>query len=245
MKIVSEQIEDVEILMGGGTDALTVDTDINLDNSMTAVEMQALIDAVPKNLGGHTLALKFADGTYNLTSALAITGFHGGGSIYAHGNLAELYTLHTNQAVIFDITANAFDVYKNSVPVEINRMRFNIPYGPNIGVNMTYNPALVTIYGCYFQGSGYGSGIYPIGVNCSFGSKGKSNYNYFSNLHVAIHAMDQGKFFSQNSVTTGTTNNVGIQVYNGGVVTKGGTQPTANTSEGNGIGGDSGIGVIR
>jgi len=54
---------------------LNVDTTVNFTSSMTAAQIQALINAQPLNLNGHTLTFQFADGTYTL-SALKISGIY-------------------------------------------------------------------------------------------------------------------------------------------------------------------------
>ena len=46
---------------------LEADTVVNLDNSMSAAAINALIAAQPKNLGGYTLTFQFADGTYTMS----------------------------------------------------------------------------------------------------------------------------------------------------------------------------------
>lgn len=53
-------------------------TTVNITAGSTAAQIQALINALPKNLNGYTLTFQFADGSYSLSSNLTFTGFFGG-----------------------------------------------------------------------------------------------------------------------------------------------------------------------
>jgi len=73
---------------------------INVDNSMTATEIQAEIDSIGKYLPrGSTVTFRFADGTYNLNNQLLFSGFYGDGVINIAGNASDPETLNTTQSV--------------------------------------------------------------------------------------------------------------------------------------------------
>lgn len=81
---------------------------VTLTSSMTATQIQAIIDNLPKNLNGNTLLIQFSDGTYTLSSQLKFQGFFGG-YLYIHGNSANGDTKSTTKNVTlnFNTSGNA------------------------------------------------------------------------------------------------------------------------------------------
>jgi hypothetical protein len=61
-----------------GAVGLAEDKTVNLDNTMSTTEIQAEIDAQPKNLNGHTLTFQLANGTYSLDARLYFGNFYNG-----------------------------------------------------------------------------------------------------------------------------------------------------------------------
>jgi len=83
---------------------------VNFDNSMTAAQIQALIDAVPRYIPpGVIVTFQFADGEYTLNATLSFIGFFGGGSLYIYGNTGEANAtiLHTSQSVFLNFSASS------------------------------------------------------------------------------------------------------------------------------------------
>ena len=77
---------------------LEENTTVNLDNSMSASAINALIAAQPKDLNGYTLTFQFADGTYTLDETLDFSGFRGGGTLRIYGNSSD-NSLSTTKSV--------------------------------------------------------------------------------------------------------------------------------------------------
>ena len=114
MKIIKTQISDARLI---------ADTTVNLNSSMTATQIQALIDAQPKNMNGFDLIFQFADGTYTLDATLLFQHFYGGQTLRVRGNIGES-GLHTNQAVILNTTGTNVITIKRCIGyVEIKNLK--------------------------------------------------------------------------------------------------------------------------
>ena len=85
---------------------LEENTTVNLDNSMSAATINALIAAQPKDLNGYILTFQFADGTYTLNETLDFSGFRGGGTLRIHGNSSD-NSLSTTKSVNLDFSGTA------------------------------------------------------------------------------------------------------------------------------------------
>ena len=85
---------------------LEENTTVNLDNSMSAATINALIAAQPKDLNGYTLTFQFADGTYTLNETLDFSGFRGGGALNIYGNSSN-NSLSTTKSVNLDFSGTA------------------------------------------------------------------------------------------------------------------------------------------
>ena len=82
---------------------LEENTTVNLDNSMSAATINALIAAQPKDLNGYTLTFQFADGTYTLNETLDFSGFRGDGELKVFGNSSD-NTMATSKSVNLDFS---------------------------------------------------------------------------------------------------------------------------------------------
>jgi hypothetical protein len=137
---------------------LSEDLTINLDWSMTLVEMQALIDAQPKNLNKNTLTFQFADGTYTFGTSLRFDNFHNG-NLRVYGNPTEnANSTHENQAVIFD--ASALTSYSNilyfwycNADILVANISFKLPT-VTIDCIVGYCSNILWIKGCRFWSGG-------------------------------------------------------------------------------------------
>lgn len=82
------------------SDRLQANKTLNFTAAMTAAQIQAMIDAVPKNLNGYSLTLQFADGTYSLGAArISVTMFFGG-YVLIYGNATDNTASLTKSVVI-------------------------------------------------------------------------------------------------------------------------------------------------
>jgi hypothetical protein len=71
--------------LSDGSQILTSDRTVAFSSSFTTAQMQALIDAQPRNLGGKTLTFQFVDGNYNLSTGLQFGSFSNG-NLFIYGN---------------------------------------------------------------------------------------------------------------------------------------------------------------
>lgn len=90
---------------------LREDKTVNFDDSMSAADVQALIDEQPKLSNGATLTYQFADGAYSFDTDVTFGEFDGG-KVYVRGNTGES-GLHSNQAVVITLTDGANLVFNN------------------------------------------------------------------------------------------------------------------------------------
>lgn len=81
------------------TDRLQANKTINLTSAMTTTQIQAAIDAVPKNLNGYTLTVQFADGTYSMSGRITFSLFFGG-YILVYGNASDSSSSLTKSVIL-------------------------------------------------------------------------------------------------------------------------------------------------
>ena len=164
-----------------GTVSLAPETTrtINLTNSMSADAIQTAIDAVGKHVPyGVTVTLQFADGTYTLSHQLTVQGFYGGGKILVPGNPAESATLHTNQAVFLNFSAqdcNGIVAYGNSATVEIDFLKIMVKTDvKDTTAVLAWWDSDVRITGAYLLGTSTANGY--LAYQRYDGTMGRSSY---------------------------------------------------------------------
>lgn len=167
----------------------------------TATEIQAKIDAVPKNLNGKTVTFQFADGTYSLDAQLTITNFFGGRLIF-QGNSAENFlSRHTNQAAILVMTDEStsslkriFHIINGSAEIFIRNLRFN---HPNSGVPaITVYNASSRIQGCFFASNSPGTSR---GVSSEHHASVQMNYCVIGAHLYGAYSIVSGVLIVENS----------------------------------------------
>jgi len=208
-------------------DALSADTTVNFTSSMTATEIQALIDAQPKNLGGYALNYQFADGNYTLDSSLTFSYFHSG-ALYVNGKLTDS-TLSTTKAVFLDFTGTTTGISIANVECAYTVQSFKI--------QVVSNPAVVGIFPQKNSGPGTLSNNYILGNGTASGYAiylQQSNIihvynNYISNINIAINTTIV-RVYSANNDDTGTTPLYGLKASQASTIGKTGTQPDGSTS---------------
>ncbi|OGV45206.1 MAG: hypothetical protein A2017_06605 [Lentisphaerae bacterium GWF2_44_16] len=223
----------------GGGAMLTENTTVNLTSDMSAADIQALIDAQPKNLGGYTLIFQFGNGTYNtsMTSALTFSYFYNG-VVNILGNTGET-GLHTNQAVYLDFSAGTSggivctDCF---CYVLIKNLKIKISDTGGIRcINANQCTKVFVFYCCLF-------GANNTATNVGFGADFTAAYaysNYVSTLQVGIGTYMSAIVYSINNDDTGTAPKYGISAQQAGTLGKSGTQPAGTVSnEYEGTGGD-------
>jgi len=161
--------------------ALEASVTVTLDNTMTLAEMQALIDAVPKNLNGFTLTIQFADGNYSFGGQLYISCFHGG-SINVLGKSSD-NTASSSKAVNLASSNNSYPVIRFNrckATIAVSYIRF---YHTGGSYHTVYadNCPNISFTACAFTTSGYTSILLYL-----IASSGRHELNFFTYGSAAI-----------------------------------------------------------
>ena len=202
---------------------------VNLDNSMSASDIQTLIDACPKYIPyGKTLAFQFADGTYTMPSQLTWEGFHGGGDLKISGNTGES-GLHTNQAVHLNFSGqdcNGLYFEANNIYVYISNLKISIKTNTSssIGIYASRGNTSITPYYNYILGNNTTHGV---GLQ-SRESKMFAFNNYVSFLNSGLSAYMNGELISRTNDEAGVDPKYGLKASYNGTIAKRSTQPTGS-----------------
>jgi len=214
---------------------LNENTTVNLNSSMSATQIQAEIDAQPKNLNGFDLTFKFADGTYTLASGLTFSGFHGGQTLI-NGNASD-NTLSTTKSVFLDADGatgeNAITVEECDL-VYIQYLKIEFDSATGRGVRLRSSNFYVDA--CYILGDSTSNGEC---IQADYGA-GAVRRCYLSNAENGIRAT-YGSCGSIDNDDTGTAPAYGLYALYGATIGKSGTQPSGSTANEQAFGG----GAIR
>ena len=161
---------------------LEENTTVNLDNSMSAATMNALIAAQPKDLNGYILTFQFADGTYTLNETLDFSGFRGGGTLRIYGNSSD-NSLSTTKSVNLDFYGTAgldgLNVFDNV------GVRSDVFY-----LKITTNSSS-SVYSLYFRNCTWGRAYYNYVTASSaangFGYTSYASHCTFQNNYITGH----------------------------------------------------------
>jgi hypothetical protein len=210
-------------------DKLSANTTVNFTSSQTAAQIQASIDAQPKNLNGYTLTFQFGDGTYTLNNKLDFLSFFNG-TLNIYGNTTETNnsTLHTTQLVILNSSSGSSHglfVYGCHCKNILIR-NFNILVADGANLSCIYAASCSDTHINYNYVRAVGKTSVPMGINVSAGNAAASS-NYISNVERGIH-IDRGIMLSATNDDTSTAPNYGLMATGGGVIGKAGTQPAGS-----------------
>ncbi len=214
---------------------------IYLNNSMTAYEIQEIINSTSKYIPvDKSITFQFKDGEYKLDSPLNFKGFFGGGTLYIQGNRSEenASQLHTSQRVFLNFTNNS------NLGIRINNPSImSLVYNLKIYSNSDYWVSGISMYSISRL---YYSYVYSDNSSTSRGFLCQNSFcylvnNYVSNLHDGIIAKMGGKIFSYNNDDYSTLPVYGLSAADGAVIAKYSTQPDGSTANENAWAG----GVIR
>ena len=226
-----ESLKVIESRLMSGAKILGDDRTVNFTSSMSAAEIQSLIDNLPRNLGGHTLIFQFADGTYSLNASLFFNGFYYG-TIKILGNTGESGA-HTNQAVQLGTSTTLSDPFISvkwcTARVEIENIKADASLGSNTkDAIYVAGCSLITIIGCYTTSPAAinnTSGIWVDGTNAFIYD------NYVDGGLFGIRATTGAQIGSGNNYSTGTNPSYGLAASLAGRIGKyNATQPTGSTA---------------
>jgi hypothetical protein len=199
---------------------LTGDLTISLTASMSASDINALIESVPKNLGGHKLIINCADGTYTLSESIVFADFYNYESIELNGNSSDI---GTTKNVYFDFgnTSNSLRLLR--LPHEII-VRY-IKIRSNTSTIYCYQcPTICDVKYCYFLGySDTAHGVY------FYYCRSHIQHCYCDNLNRAIVSNNSFVRSTSNN-ENGTTPKYGLY-GDSGLIFKVGAQPAGSTAD--------------
>ena len=206
-------------------------TTVNLDSSMSAATINALIAAQPKNLDGYTLTFHFADGTYTLNDTLDFYNFYGGGYLNIYGN-ASNNSLSTTKAVHLDFSGTdgldgilAKDV--SGVSLDVRYIKVSLANASNHAYGISFdNCSNATCWYNYVTAAGvsYGRGYFAThGTSCHI------EKCYVTGLSIAFYMSYYSQSYIRDCDESGTQPAHGIYANAGAIVGRYGTYPTASS----------------
>ena len=209
---------------------LEADTTVNLDNSMSAATINALIAAQPKNLGGYTLTFQFADGTYTMSEKLVFHDFHGGGYLQIYGN-ASNNSLSTTKAVHLDFSGtdglDGIEAKRTSGIIKVYYLKVSSANVSNHVRAMTFESCSdVRCYYNYVTASAAGS--YGQGYH-STQSTFLAYWCYVTGFNIAFYMSYASQNYIRDCDESGTQPYYGIYANAGAIVGRYGTYPSAST----------------
>jgi len=205
----------------------------NIATSLSAADIQLIIDAQPKNLNGFNLIFQLADGTHTWTSGITFSSFYNG-LIVIRGNSSETNTLHTNQAVTIQSSSNIAKLITFNLcqKAEVRYIHFNFTGVTLYNIVIQGAQSNMGIYGNYFQDDGNK----VIAINAQTFSNFRIMNNYFNKTDTAL--LSELSFcISQASTTQTNQQTVGLDARDGSTIAKNDVQPTAATAESTATGG--------
>lgn len=202
---------------------------INFDNSMTAADINNIIQAVDHFIPpGQELIFQFADGTYTFGDSLEWNGFYGGGELNVFGNTGES-GLHTNQAVVLDFDGQQCDgirFVKNNLKILVDNLRIDVdPSGDHKGI-YAESCKYIKPEGCYVNASSTSAG------DCIYMHDGTISgvvKCYVSGAESGITSSLGSTIVSNDNDDTGTQPVYGLDAV-GALIYTVNTQPTGSTS---------------
>jgi hypothetical protein len=210
----------------------TNDRTIAIDNSMSASDINDLIDLHKHIPYGQIVTFSFSDGTYNLTDSLVFSGFYGGGALRIYGNTGD-NSLSTTKNVFLDFNddTNGIDIVGCSVRTVLVR-HFKIRHETDVSTTYGIRFYNSTCYGDirynYLLGKGTarGANIYVI-QNCRV----RARDNYVDNVANGIYANEMVEVYSYNNDDNpaGTQPATGL-LANAAHIYKNGTQPAGSVN---------------
>lgn len=216
-----------------GFNFLTSDKTLNFTTANNRAFIQASIDSIPKNLGGKTLKLKFAAGTYDFgaitdSAALTIKKFING-EIIVEGvaNTGTTFPTQISHSSTVDWNAT-FNVTNCQAVVNIRYFRLT-----NSSTNTTYgimvqNASNAVIKWCYFELPNkniYSASVYAYNFsNVTFGG------SYLIRGYTGAYAWTGSTIFLNENYGNGDNPTYGGAAQ-GSVVYRYGTQPSTSIFE--------------
>jgi len=227
--------------IANGMPALDANYTLTLTASMSAAEKNAAWNALPKELGGHTLTLQLADGTHttSMDEPLRLENFRGG-TLRLQGNTGDGTPYNpgvSDPSVILEFDAGMTDqgIYflNCQCRIEIRNVYLKVPdIGDGIACLRVEACGYTVVNDCLVEpgaGDAYGVQFYR-------GTLGRVEDCFFTNGNSAMHSARGANLHSEDNDEYGTDPDYGLRVADSGVIGIDGTQPTGGTSDETGDG---------
>jgi len=221
--------------LADGSQILTDNRTVAFSSSFTTTQMQALIDAQPKNLGGKNLTFQFADGTYVLDTSLHFSYFSNG-NIIIYGNSSNTSVVAAKNVTISgSLNSNVFNIINNSAFVTIGYLR-PVVRTTNYNTGINYSNSTGLIQYCSFTN-------HPVsttsatghGIECINNGNVTVATSYFTSMDRYVTANINGKILSRDNVQ-GTNSQTAYFAY-GGIIHVFNTGLSATTTYSTTVGG--------
>ena len=222
-KVGASQLLDA-LTANASAGRMTANTTLNFTSSMTAAQIQVLIDAVPRNLNGYTLTLQFGDGTYTLNAIIEVPNFTGG-SLNILGKSTEIAVQAATKSVVLNSSSlYCIRVVRSSATVSIKGLQMYcssatanasaIALSDNTSVLVQYNSlkALGT--------TGGSSAVITSNTDC------QAYDNYFANAENAIYSNVSSEVASKGNLLVGADETKYVHRVFGGKITETDAPPT-------------------
>ena len=215
-----------------GSQILTSDRTVAFSSSFTTAQMQALIDAQPRNLGGKTLTFQFADGNYNLSTGLQFN-FFSNGVLLIYGNSSN-NTVAAAKNVTLSGSAPIY-LGQNNTTTEVNYLRLAINTSTYASALAVENTNTLVNY-CSF--TNYPTSV-VVGSGNGIGAQARSavwvRNSYFTSLDRYMVSLYNG-IITADTNSQGTNSNIAYLAY-GGIIQVQNTGLTGTTTYSTSVGG--------
>jgi hypothetical protein len=189
---------------------------LNATQSMTASEIQAMIDSMPKNLGNASLILQFASdpNPYILNQGLYFYYFYNG-TIYVQGNTfeANATTFHTSQEVYLDFSSvgdHGITFSSCGTRNYVANLKIRVADSNKACINVIYTFYTYVRYNYLLAA---GKSIASRGLYAGNGSAVIAHSNYFDNFKYAAQSYYSSDLTMDNNLDTGTQPDYGHNVH--------------------------------
>lgn len=212
-----------------GPQILFANTTVSFTNTQSTAEIQALINAQPKNLNGKTLVFSFADGTYALTGAYLNFDSFFGGYININGNSANNSSnINKNVIIKADVNRHAMYVINTGASVSVNYIKFVVTCSnSSTGLYIEKTPYAAVNYCAFTNVATSSAANSGIGIQGGYGREHISQ-NVFSALQIAVIS-GYNNTITSDSNTNVATSSIGLYA-SAGTIHRIGQQPTGSTA---------------
>jgi hypothetical protein len=206
---------------------LTADTTLNFTTSMSATEIMAEINGIPKNLGAYTLTLQWADGNYSFAEKILIEGYYNG-IIENVGNASD-NSNSTTKSVNIDFSHSGFGFHFFNCFALINTRYMKISFTSGIGYLVEKSYYTYVDY-CYIVGD---DNTTTTGIQLATSNFGRVTRSTIGLCNYGVFGVTGGMIWTKDNVSGAGANSpvYGVVVSDACTIVKTGTDITGTTAD--------------